>query len=318
MSGYIARRLLGGALALLLVTIILSLLMYVVPGDPVLRILGPRATPEMVATVREEMDLDQPIHVQVWRFTWGAVRGDLGNDFTTQVPVSTLIAQALPNTIILSVTALMLAVLVGIPLGVVAATRPGSWIDRLTGVVSLSLTSMPTYVVGLLLLLLFAVKLDWFPAIGSGALSDPVDYAHHLVLPVVALSLGWIGYLARLMRANLLDVLNENYIRTARSWGLSERIVVYRFALRNALVPTVAVLGVGLGYLMGGAIFIELIFTRTGLGTLAEGAITDRNWPVVRGTTLVIALLFVLANLIADLTHRFLDPRVELVDAGEA
>ena len=318
MGGYIARRLVGGALSLLLVMIVLSLLIYLLPGDPVLRILGPRATPELIASVREEMDLDQPVHVQVWRFVHGAVRGDLGNDFTTQVPVATLIAQALPNTIILSVVALLLAVIVGIPLGVIAATRPGSWIDRLTGVVSISFTSMPTYVVGLLLLLLFAVQLDWFPAIGSGALSDPVDYAHHLVLPVVALALGWIGYLARLMRANLLEVLNENYIRTARSWGLSERVVVYRFALRNALVPTVAVLGVGLGYLMGGAIFIELIFTRTGLGTLAEGAISDRNWPVVRGTTVVIALLFVVANLIADLSYRFLDPRVELDDAGDA
>lgn len=318
MGGYIARRLVGGGLSLLLVMVLLSLLIYLLPGDPVLRILGPRASPDLVASVREEMDLDEPIHVQVWRFVGGAVLGDLGNDFTTQVPVATLIAQALPNTIILSVAALLLAVIAGIPLGVVAATRPGSWIDRLTGIVSISFTSMPTYVVGLLLLLLFAVRLDWFPAIGSGALSDPVDYAHHLVLPVVALALGWIGYLARLMRANLLEVLNESYIRTARSWGLSERIVVYRFALRNALVPTVAVLGVGLGYLMGGAIFIELIFTRTGLGTLVEGAISDRNWPVVRGTTLVIALLFVLANLVADLSYRFLDPRVELDATGDA
>jgi len=316
MGGYVAGRMAGAMLSLLLVTIALTLLIHLVPGDPVVRILGPRATPELVASVRAEMNLDEPIPVQVWDFVTGALHGDLGRDFATQIPVTSLIAEALPNTIILAVVALLLAVLVGIPLGILAATHPGSWLDRVTGAASISFTSMPSYVVGLLLLLLFAVRLDWLPAIGAGDLSDPADYARHLILPVVALGIGWIGYLARLVRASLLEVLNENYIRTARAWGLSERVVVYRFALKNALVPTVAVLGVGLGYLMGGAIIIELIFTRPGLGSLIETAITDRNWPVVRGTTLIIALLFIIANLVADLSYRRLDPRIELDEAG--
>ena len=316
MGGYVAGRMAGAMLSLLLVTIALTLLIHLVPGDPVVRILGPRATPELVASVRAEMKLDEPIPVQVWDFVTGALHGDLGRDFATQIPVTSLIAEALPNTIILAVVALLLAVLVGIPLGILAATHPGSWLDRVTGAASISFTSMPSYVVGLLLLLLFAVRLDWLPAIGAGDLSDPADYARHLILPVVALGIGWIGYLARLVRASLLEVLNENYIRTARAWGLSERVVVYRFALKNALVPTVAVLGVGLGYLMGGAIIIELIFTRPGLGSLIETAITDRNWPVVRGTTLIIALLFIIANLVADLSYRRLDPRIELDEAG--
>jgi peptide/nickel transport system permease protein len=316
MGSYILRRLGGGFLSLLLVTIALTLMIHLVPGDPVVRILGPRATPELVAAVRNEMDLDEPLPAQVWLFVTGALRGDLGNDFTTRESVMSQIANVLPNTIILAVCGLLLAVLLGIPLGVLAATHAGSWLDRVTGVASIAFTSLPTYVVGLLLLLLFAVRLDWLPAIGSGDLSDPVDYARHLILPVIALAIGWVGYLARLMRASLLEVLNENYIRTARSWGLRERTVVYRFALKNALIPTVAVLGVGLGYLMGGAIFVELIFTRTGLGTLAQNAIEDRNYPLVRGTTIVIAFLFILANLIADLSYRFLDPRIELDETG--
>jgi len=300
-----------------LVTIALTLMIHLVPGDPVVRILGPRATPELIAAVRDEMDLDEPLPAQVWLFVAGAVRGDLGDDFTTRESVMGQIANVLPNTVILAVCGLLLAVLLGIPLGVLAAAHPGSWLDRVTGVASIAFTSLPTYVVGLLLLLLFAVRLHWLPAIGAGELSDPVDYARHLILPVIALALGWVGYLARLVRASLLEVLNENYIRTARSWGLKDRIVVYRFALKNALIPTVAVLGVGLGYLMGGAIFIELIFTRTGLGTLAQSAIEERNYPVVRGTTLVIAFLFIIANLIADLSYRFLDPRIDLDDEGD-
>jgi len=314
MGSYLVRRLGGAVLSLLLVTIALTLLIHVVPGDPVVKILGPRATPELIESVRAEMDLDEPFPMQVWLFVQGAVQGDLGNDFTTREPVTGQILAVLPNTIILAVTGLLLATLIGIPLGVLAATHAGSWLDRVTGAVSIAFTSLPTYVVGLLLLLLFAVRLDWLPAIGAGDLADPVDYARHLILPVIALAVGWIGYLARLLRASLLEVLNENYVRTARSWGVSERIVVYRFALKNALIPTVAVLGVGLGYLMGGAIFVELIFTRNGLGSLAQTAIEERNYPVVRGTALVIAVLFIAANILADLSYRILDPRIRLDD----
>ena len=314
MGRYLGRRVSGAVLSLLLVTVALTLLIHVVPGDPVVKILGPRASPAMIASVRAEMNLDESFPMQVWLFLQGAVQGDLGNDFTTREPVTGQILAVLPDTLILAVSGLLLATLIGIPLGVLAATHPGSWLDRVTGAIAIAFTSLPTYVVGLLLLLLFAVRLGWFPAIGAGELSDPVDYARHLILPVIALAIGWIGYLARLLRASLLEVMNENYIRTARSWGISERIVLYRFALKNALIPTVAVLGVGLGYLMGGAIFVELIFTRDGLGSLAQSAIEDRNFPVVRGTTLVIAVLFIAANMLADLSYRFLDPRIRLED----
>jgi peptide/nickel transport system permease protein len=170
--------------------------------------------------------------------------------------------------------------------------------------------TIPPYVAGLFLLLLFAVRFPIFPAIGSGDISHPIDYAKHLVLPAVALAVTWIGYLARLVRASMLEVLNSSYIRTAEAFGLRERLIFYRYALKNAIIPTIAVLGVGLGSLMGGAIFVEVIFARNGLGTLIYDAIESRNYPIVRGGVLVVAILFVLANLIADLSYRMLDPRI--------
>jgi peptide/nickel transport system permease protein len=171
--------------------------------------------------------------------------------------------------------------------------------------------SLPAYVAGLLLLLCFAVLFRLLPAIGVGETSDPVDYLRHLILPAAALAMLWIGYLARLVRASVLEVLNANYIRTAFAYGLSERLVFYKYALKNAIIPTVAMLGIGMGSLLGGAIFVEVIFTRPGLGRLMFDAISSRNYPVVRGGVLVTSLLFVLANLLADLSYHFLDPRIQ-------
>jgi peptide/nickel transport system permease protein len=179
-------------------------------------------------------------------------------------------------------------------------------------VISVSMITLPPYVAGLFLLLLFSVHFTWLPSIGAGSLSHPVDYLKHLALPAIALAVTWIGYLARLVRTSMLEVLGENHIRTARAFGLSDRIVFYKYALKNAIIPTVAVLGVGLGTLMGGTIFVEVIFTRPGLGSLIFDSIETRNYPVVRGGVLVVALLFVGANLIADLSYRYLDPRIRL------
>ena len=214
----------------------------------------------------------------------------------SQVPVTTLIGEALPHTLILAAAGLGLAALIGIPLGVFASTRPNSIGDRMAGIVSISLITVPAYVAGLFLLLIFAVELDWFPAIGTGDFSDPVDYLKHLALPAIALALTWIGYLARLTRTSMFEVLNQNYIRTAQAFGLPDRRIYYKYALKNAIIPIVAVLGVGLGTLMGGAVFVEIIFTRAGLGTLILDSIQNRNFPIVRGSVLVIAVLFVFAE----------------------
>ncbi|NJM41531.1 MAG: ABC transporter permease [Anaerolineae bacterium] len=284
-------------------------MVHLIPGDPVKIILGPRATAELSERVRREMLLDQPVPTQIFRFIGGAVQGDLGMDFLSRAPVRQLLGAALPHTVILALAGLGLAALIGIPLGVYSAVHRGQWADTLIGVLSVSLVTMPSYVLGLLLLLVFAVQLRWFPAIGVGELSDPLDYLSHLVLPALALAITWVGYLARLVRASMLEVISSNHIRAAFAMGLPARLVYYKYALRNALIPTVAVLGVGLGNLLGGAIFVEVIFTRPGLGRLILDAITTRNYTVVRGGVLVAALLFVLANLIADLANRYLDPR---------
>lgn len=298
--------------AVVLVMTFLAVLVHLIPGDPVRTILGPRANPELVAQVRHQMELDRPVPRQVFDFVVNAFQGDLGTDFLSQLSVSTLVMKALPHTLILAVVSLLLAVVVGVPLGVYSATHPNSLSDRLAALVAVSLITIPPYVGGLLLLLLFSVKLQWLPAIGAGNESNPVDYARHLVLPAVALAVTWIGYIARLVRASMLEVLGSNYIRTAEALGLRRRLINYRYALRNAIIPTVAVLGVGLGNLIGGAIFVEVIFARPGLGTLIFNAIEVRNYPIVRGGVLVIALLFMLANLAADLSYRLFDPRIRL------
>jgi peptide/nickel transport system permease protein len=258
------------------------------------------------------MQLDLSVPRQIWNFVTGALRGDLGVDFVSDEKVTRLVFSALPHTIVLAVASLALAVGIGVPLGVYAATHPNTWIDRITGLLAVSCITIPPYVAGLFLVLLFAVHFHVLPAIGTGDFSHPLDYARHLVLPSIALGITWIGYFARLVRASMLEVLNANYIRTAQAFGLRQRQIFYRYALKNAIIPTVAVLGVGLGTLMGGAIFVEVIFARPGLGTLIYDSIQSRNYPIVRGGVLVVAILFVLANLLADFSYRFLDPRIRV------
>src|SRR5574337_1763422 len=254
-------------LVLLVVMIFLALLVHIVPGDPARIILGPRATPELMAKIRSAMDLDQPAHVQIGRFLWRTVQGDLGTDIWTGRPIVDIVGDVLPHTIVLAWSSLGLAVIIGVPLGVYSASHPNSWVDRLTAVFSISFITIPAYVAGLILLLIFAVQLRAMPAMGVGETTDLGDYVRHLVLPSVALAVTWVGYLARLVRTSLLEVFNADYIRAARAAGLHQRLILYKYALKNALIPTVAVLGVGIGNLMGGAVFVEVIFSRPGMGS---------------------------------------------------
>jgi peptide/nickel transport system permease protein len=307
---YLVRRLLMALIVLLLAATLLSALVRFIPGDPAKIVLGPRASPALSERIRAEMGLNLPVPEQVARFVSNALRGDLGVDVLRRVPVTQLIGAALPNTLLLAVCSLAVAALIGIPLGVYAAAHRNTWADRLIAVLSVSFVALPTYVIGLVLLLVFAVQLDWLPAIGAGDWSQPGDVLAHLVLPAVTLAVVWVGYLARLVRASMLEVINSDYIRAAFAFGHSQRSAYYRLALRNALLPTVAILGVGLGNLLGGAVFAEVIFTRPGLGSLIYNAIEARNYPVVQGGVLVAAALFVLANLVADLCQRWLDPRL--------
>jgi len=309
---YIVKRISMTILVLLLIAIFLSLLVHIVPGDPATRILGPRATPALIEKMRAAMDLDKPLYVQIGHFVWNLLHGSLGVDAVTGAPINKLVVTALPHTLILAVTSLSLAILIGIPMGVYSATHPNSLADRILAIVSISFTTIPSYVAGLFLLIIFAVELHVLPAMGIGKTNDLTDYVRHLILPSVALAITWIGYLGRLVRTSLLEVMNETYIRASRAAGLSEGLVRYRYALKNALIPTVAVLGVGLGSLMGGAVFVEIIFTRPGMGLLIYNAIQVRNYPLVRAGVLIVAVLFVLANFLADLIYTYLDPRIQL------
>jgi peptide/nickel transport system permease protein len=312
MRAYLVKRLLMTFLVLVLVTVYLTLLVYIVPGDPAKTILGPRANPDRIAKIRAEMNLDKPVLVQLRIALWNLVRGDLGTDLFTGKRISELVMAALPHTLILAWTSLTLAVVIGIPLGIYSATHPDSWLDRITAIISISFITVPSYVGGLFLLLLFAVQFQVMPAIGLGEKGDTLDYIKHLVLPASALAITWVGYLARLVRASLLEVLNQTYIRAEMAAGIPQRKIYYRYALKNAIIPTVAVLGVGIGKLMAGAVFVELIFTRPGMGTLIYNAIQARNYPIVRAGVLVVAFLFVVANLLADILYTYLDPRIQL------
>ena len=283
MRGYLLKRLLMTMLVLLLVIIFLSLLIHIVPGDPAKTLLGPRANAELIAKVRASMDLDKPVHVQIANAVWHTVQGDLGTDVFTGRPISELVGAALPHTLILAWTSLGLATFIGVPLGVYSATHPDSWPDRITAVISISFITIPSYVAGLFLLLHLcrSARSGCRPSAWAktGIL---LDYIKHLILPATALAITWIGYLARLVRASLLEVLNQTYIRAAMAAGLSQRLIFYKYALKNALIPTVAVLGIGVGNLMAGAVFVELIFSRPGMGTLIYNAIQARNYPIVR------------------------------------
>lgn len=316
MRTYLVKRFFMTLLVLVLVTVYLTLLVHIVPGDPAKSLLGPRANPERIAKIRAAMNLDKPILQQLGLALWSLVRLDFGNDLFTGRSISELVAAALPHTLILAWSSLGLAILVGIPLGVYSATHPDSWLDRFTAIISISFITVPSYVGGLFLLLIFAVQFQIMPAIGLGEEGNVLDYIKHLILPATALAITWVGYLARLVRASLLEVLNQTYIRAEMAAGIPQRKIYYKYALKNAIIPTVAVLGVGVGKLMAGAVFVELIFTRPGMGTLLYNAIQARNYPVVQVGVLTVAFLFVAANLLADIVYTYLDPRIQLGKTG--
>jgi peptide/nickel transport system permease protein len=284
--------------------------LHVIPGDPATIMLGSRATPEMRERLQHELGLDQPVPVQLARFLGRVAQGDLGTDMWTQRGVTTIVLENLPYTLVLIAAALGWSALVGIPLGCYSAIRRNSWIDRLTGVLAVGTISMPSFVVAIYALLLFAVELNWFPVIGAGDSGDLGDQIWHLVLPSFAVGLGWVGYLARIVRASMLEVMGEHHIRTARAFGLPEPKIVLHYALRIAILPTVTLLALAIGGLLSSAVFAESIFARPGIGKLIVDAANFRNFPVVQGAVLTTVALFALAMPIADLLVAWLDPRV--------
>lgn len=281
-----------------------------VPGDPARILLGPRATPELIASLSAQMGLDQPLPIQIIKFFGNILRGDLGMDVITNRPVAATVFGQLPYTLSLIFTAIIFAMLIGIPLGCYSALHRNTFIDRFTGVISVACITAPAFVVALYSLLIFAVTLHWFPAVGAGDKGDFRDQVSHLVLPAFAIGLSWVGYLSRLVRASMLEVMGENHVRTARAYGLSENTVVYRYALKLAVLPTVTVIGVGMGFLLSAALFTEIVFARPGIGKLIFDSITTRNYPVVMGSVLISTILFVISTTLSDLINAWLDPRI--------
>ena len=237
-------------------------------------------------------------------------RGATCADVFSNRPVATIVFEQLPYTIVLIVAGILWSVAIGIPLGCYSALRRNSLIDKITAVLSVSCIAIPSFVVALYALLIFAVGLKWLPAIGAGAEGDLLDQLQHLILPAFAIGLGWVGYIARLVRASMLEVLGENHVRAARAFGLPERVIVFRYALRLAILPTITLLGVGVGALLSGALFAEIVFARPGIGKLIFDSVTTRNYPIVMGSVLVTTVLFVLSTTLSDLANALLDPRV--------
>jgi peptide/nickel transport system permease protein len=307
---YFAKRL---GLAALIVVIAVSLLysmIHAVPGDPLSIVLGPRATPEMRADLAEKLGLNDPFMVQLGNFFLNVLQGDLGTDVFSERPVSTIFFEQLPFTVSLIFMAIGWSALIGIPLGCYSAIKRNTLIDKLTGVFSVGTITIPSFVVALYSLLIFAVALKWLPAIGAGKDGDILDQLVHLILPSLAVGLGWVGYLSRLVRASMLEVLGENHIRTAKAFGLPERTITLNYALRLAILPTVALLGVGIGHMLSGAVFAEIVFARPGVGKLIFDAVITRNYPLVMGSVIMTTIMFVLCTTASDMVSALLDPRI--------
>jgi ABC-type dipeptide/oligopeptide/nickel transport system permease component len=289
---------------LLGISIAAFLMMHLVPGDPAKMMLGELAVDkEAIANLRHQLGLDDPIPVQYWRFLKGALRGDLGRSILENQPVARMIWQVLPSTVELTLAGLGIAVMLGVLLGVTAAVRHRTWVDNSSMVLALWGVSMPTFWTGLLLIFLFSLKLGWLPATGQGGLQ-------RLIMPAFTLGYVAAAVIARLVRSSMLEVLQQDYVRTARAKGLADRLVVYRHALKNALIPVVTVLGLQFGALLGGAVIIETVFSRPGIGRLAVSSILSKDFQVTQGTVLMSAAFYTLVNVIVDFSYAFLDPRI--------
>jgi ABC-type dipeptide/oligopeptide/nickel transport system permease component len=304
MLAEIGRRVGGTVTVMLGVAAVIFVLLHL-SGDPVALLVPADAPPEVVRDTRQALGLDRPLPEQFVRYLRRAVAGDLGVSLRHNRPVAELIAERLPRTMLLAAAALALAIAVAIPAGIVSAVRRGTLLDRTTMVLSVAGQAVPIFWLGLMLIWVFAVQLEWLPVFGSGTPA-------HLVLPAVSLSTIVLGRLARLVRSSMLEVLEQDYVRTARAKGLAEGLVVWRHALKNAAIPIVTVVGLQLAQLLGGAVVTETIFAWPGVGVLAAEAVFNRDFPVVQGVTLVISLIFVAANLAVDLAYVALNPRIRL------
>jgi peptide/nickel transport system permease protein len=310
-TAYLLRRVLAIIPVMAVVVTIVFLLIHLIPGDPVSVMLGPDASPSQIQATRAALGLDRPIHEQLLTFYGRVLRGDLGHSYFLDRPVTRALAERAEPTIVLTLCALLVAVAIGVPSGIVAAAHRGSWWDRLLMFLSLLGVCIPGFWLSLNFIFLFAVRLGWLPAAGYASIwTDPRAALTYMVLPAVSLGFNQSALIARISRSCMLDVLQQDYIRTARAKGLAPRVVTYVHAFRNALVPVVAVIGITTAILIGGAVVTEIVFNIPGLGRLIISAILRRDYPVVQGVVLVTAAAYVIINLVVDLLYAFIDPRI--------
>ncbi len=310
MGLYLIKRLGLSVVIVFVAMILLYAMIHIAPGDPASVILGPRATPEMKASLEKKMGLDKPFVIQIASFLGNTLVGDLGTDVFSNRPVARIVFEQVPHTVVLVLVSMGWAALIGIPLGCFSAIFRNSFLDKLTGVLSIGVIAVPSFVVALYSLLIFAVALQWLPAIGAGEPGDLGSRAMHLILPSFAVGLSWVGYLARLVRASMLEVMGENHVRTARAFGLQESSIVLNYALRLAILPTITLIGVSIGRMLSTAVFAEIVFARPGIGKLIYDSVISRNYSVVMGSVLVSTVLFVLTTTISDMITAALDPRI--------
>ncbi len=311
MIAYVIRRLASLILVMALVGVFVFMLLHLAPGDPAAIIAGDNATPYQIAAIRNHLGLDDALPVQFVRWSTAVLSGDLGVSIFSDTPVTTLIHQRLEPTIALTLATLFFAIPIALLLGVIAAWWAGSLIDRLSMAVSVAGFSAPAFVVGYVLIYVFAVKLNWLPVQGYAPIADGFfDWARHIVLPALTLGLAYVALIARITRAAMLEVLAEDYIRTAKAKGVAPRPILLKHALRNGGVPIVTVIGIGVALLIGGVVITETVFNIPGVGRLVVDAVAKRDYPIIQGVILVFSAVYAIINLVVDLSYTLIDPRI--------
>ncbi|MCG8355713.1 MAG: ABC transporter permease [Kiloniellales bacterium] len=311
MFAFIIRRLLATIPVMGVVALVVFLMLHLSPGDPASVIAGDYASPQDIERIRAKLGLDQPFHIQFGTWVWGLLQGDLGISIFSDFPVSKLIAQRLEPTLMLALTTLIIAIGVAVPMGVIAAWKAGTWIDRAIMVFAVLGFSVPVFVLGYILIFTFSIELKILPVQGYKSITEGLGpFLHNIILPSATLSVIYIALIARITRASVIEVLEEDYIRTARAKGQSERKVLMAHALRNAAVPIVTIIGIGVALLIGGVVVTESVFNIPGLGRLVVDAILKRDYPIIQGLILMFSFVYIVINLGIDILYTFLDPRI--------
>jgi peptide/nickel transport system permease protein len=311
MFAYVVRRVVATVPVMAVVALFVFSLLYIAPGDPAAVIAGDQATPADVERIRQSLGLDRPFLIRFGEWVWQILHGDLGTSIFTNLPVTTMMAQRFEPTLSLMVVTMCFAVAVAVPIGVLAAWKAGTWIDRAIMAFAIFGFSVPVFVIAYLLAFVFALKLEWLPVQGYTSLSEGVwPWFENLILPAIALGCIYIALIARVTRAAMLEVLQQDYIRTARAKGIGQQGILFVHALKNASVPIVTVIGIGVALLIGGAVVTESVFAIPGLGRLTVDAILRRDYPLIQGIVLLFSFIYVLVNLLVDISYTLLDPRI--------